>query len=413
MILEEQLSKLSVKFNSFQINTILNTELDKLKIIDGKIYLYVIDDSIKVYDCITFKEIATLKLPFVRKKPMMLDITENETLLFFAAEKLYFYKINLKESKLTFLLYLSDLKHFCYLKNKKEIFLLTETNKIDSILGMAKCDLLGNITFANKTKPKIHYDFKSPEEINHYQFGHIQHSSLSHNFSEFNGFNNDKYIINICGYVDDWYDYKIGWGETDIEFEYTIYNNNDNLNELLEKKVHDEDISYFKITDNLFKYINKDSSFYYNEKDNKIEEIDIYNCLSKSFTLFYEDKIKLYKEKGYNTFGKSNPYIELNEFKEYDKNIRRDKIKYFYLNDNMFAVFDGDCNLYIIVLSINNNDLKWIELKWIKKDYKDMNIKEIKYSKSDKNEYLYIAFQAIQKNANMKVSGIIKGIILE
>ena len=148
MILEEQLSKLSVKFNSFQINTILNTELDKLKIIDGKIYLYVIDDSIKVYDCITFKEIATLKLPFVRKKPMMLDITENETLLFFAAEKLYFYKINLKESKLTFLLYLSDLKHFCYLKNKKEIFLLTETNKIDSILGMAKCDLLGNITFA-------------------------------------------------------------------------------------------------------------------------------------------------------------------------------------------------------------------------------------------------------------------------
>ena len=36
-----------------------------------------------------------------------------------------------------------------------------------------------------------------------------------------------------------------------------------------------------------------------------------------------------------------------------------------------------------------------------------------KYSKSDKNEYLYIAFQAIQKNANMKVSGIIKGIILE
>ena len=122
MILEEQLSKLSVKFNSFQINTILNTELDKLKIIDGKIYLYVIDDSIKVYDCITFKEIATLKLPFVRKKPMMLDITENETLLFFAAEKLYFYKINLKESKLTFLLYLSDLKHFCYLKKEKKYF---------------------------------------------------------------------------------------------------------------------------------------------------------------------------------------------------------------------------------------------------------------------------------------------------
>ena len=79
----------------------------------------------------------------------------------------------------------------------------------------------------------------------------------------------------------------------------------------------------------------------------------------------------------------------------------------------MFGVFDGDCNLYIIDLSINNNDLKWIELKWIKKDYKDMNIKEIKYSKSDKNEYLYIAFQAIRNNANMKVSGIIKGIILE
>jgi hypothetical protein len=390
----------------------LNTELDKLKIIDGKIYLYVIDDSIKVYDCITFKEIATLKLPFVRKKPMLLDITENETLLFFAAEKLYFYKINLKESKLTFLLYLSELKNFCYLKNRKEIFLLTELEKSDSILGMAQCDLLGNITFTNKITPKIHYDFKSPEEINNYQIDHIQHYTLSH-FSEFNGFNNDKYIINICGYVDDWYDYKISYGQTDIEFEYSIYNNNDNLNELLEKKVFDEDISYFKITDNLFKYINKDRSFYYNEKDNKIEEIDIYNCLIKSLTLFYEDQIESYKEKGYKTFGKRNPDIELKEFKEYDKNIKRDKIKYFYLNDNMFAVFDGDCYLYIIDLSINNNDLKKIELKWIKKDYKDMNIIDIKYSKSDKNEYLYIAFQAIRNNANMKVSGIIKGIILE
>ena len=55
----------------------------------------------------------------------------------------------------------------------------------------------------------------------------------------------------------------------------------------------------------------------------------------------------------------------------------------------MFAVFVGDCNLYIIELSINNNDLRWIELNWIKNDYSDMDIKDIKFSKSGKNECLY------------------------
>ena len=203
---------------------------------------------------------------------------------------------------------------------------------------------------------------------------------------------------------------------TEINFDFTIYNNDNNLNELYEKVNIYEDLSYFKITDNLFKFMHKNSSFYYNEKDNKMEEIDIYNCLSKSFLLYYKDQIEVYKNKGDNIFGNSNPYKELEKFEKYDKNIKlgenMKKMKYFYLDDNMFAVFDGDCNLYIIDLFINNNDLRWIELNWIKNDYSDMDIKDIKFSKSGENECLYIAFQAKQKNNESIISRIIKGIIL-
>ena len=73
---------------------------------------------------------------------------------------------------------------------------------------MARADLLGNIIYYNKKKPEIHYEYKSPKKINNMGFcTHVQYNNK--NFNKFDGFSNDKYIINVSGYICDWYDYKI------------------------------------------------------------------------------------------------------------------------------------------------------------------------------------------------------------
>ena len=163
-MIKSKLDKLKATKNTFQINTILNLKVDKLKIINGKIYVYIINNSIKIYDCKTFKEIANLKLPFERKKPN-LEILENEILIIQGGTKLYFYKININENKLSFLHYLSEIYNFCYLEKRKEIFLLTELGSFHEKLkpwGMAKADLVGNIIYTNKIKPTISYEFIPP-----------------------------------------------------------------------------------------------------------------------------------------------------------------------------------------------------------------------------------------------------------
>ena len=149
----EQLDKLNAKLNSIEINKVVNIKADELKIINGNIYAYLIDNSIKVYDCKTFKEIAILKLPFERKK-QHLEILENEIEIIFADSKLYFYKINLKESQLSFLHYLSKILNFCYLKKRKELFLLTQIES-EKPTGIVRSNLLGNILFINKKRLKF------------------------------------------------------------------------------------------------------------------------------------------------------------------------------------------------------------------------------------------------------------------
>ena len=115
-----------------------------------------------------------------------------------AAEKLYFYKINISENKLEFMHYLSNIYSFHYLSKRKEILLLTEKclpyPDLDKQYGMAKSDLMGNINLANKTTPKIIHEFVSPEEKNDFL------SSPRTDFSVFYGLLNDEYIINIIGY---------------------------------------------------------------------------------------------------------------------------------------------------------------------------------------------------------------------
>ena len=157
MELTEKLSELKTEEKTFQINSFLNKarsiEIEKLKIYKNKIYVYVVENSIKVYNCNTFKEISNLKLPFnrevdesiVHREFITVEILENGIVLILADKKLYFYEIILKENKLKFLQYLSEVHHFCYLEKKKEIFLLTESKLVGDYYGMAKSDLLGNI----------------------------------------------------------------------------------------------------------------------------------------------------------------------------------------------------------------------------------------------------------------------------
>ena len=386
-MIEEKLNNLIPKINSFQINTVINVKSDKFKIINGHLYVYAIDaidNSIKVYDCKTFKEIAMLNLPFERKK-LYWEILENEIVIILADRKLYFYKINIKESKLEFMHYLSEILNFCYLKKRKEIFLLT---KIESQKpsGMAKSDLLGNIIFTNKIKPEIHYEYIPPTPIkNEILITHVQSSGKY--FCEFIGFNDDKYIIYICGYIDSWYDYKINWGETIIDFDRAVFNSND-LNKLLFEENQYEDLSCMKIADNLFIYIDRDDSFYFNEKENKIYYIDnIFNRIIKSFNLYYPNNEKSY----------------LHESK---------KIKYFYLTNDMFGIFDGYYYLYIINISHENSIVKKIKLNWIKDKYISPEIKILIYSKVEHNEYLYISFKAKDKKTKKVINEIIYGKII-
>ena len=55
---KENLDKLKAKINSFQINSVVKIKADKLQIVNGNLYVYLINDSIKVYDNKTFKELA-------------------------------------------------------------------------------------------------------------------------------------------------------------------------------------------------------------------------------------------------------------------------------------------------------------------------------------------------------------------
>lgn len=409
-MLEEKLDKLKARINNFQINTTLNVKVDNIKIINGNIYVYVINNSIKIYDCKTFKEKAVLKLPFKRKKPS-LEIIENEILIIQGGSKLYFYKINIKENKLSFLYYLSEIYNFCYLSKRKEIFLLTELGSYDEDIkpwGMARADLLGNIIFQNKIKPTISYEFVPPKPENTFNFPtHVQ--SNKKNFAKFNGFNNDKYIINISGYVYDWYDYKINWRETEIRFDVAIFDA-DNFNELLNEK-HYNDLEYSQITNNLFKFTCDKRSFYYNEKNNKIEFIDnIFDYISKSFN--FQNLIKDNKQ-----YTKHERSINNNELLYYQNQIKKNNNKeisnsfrYFYLNDNMFAIFDKKFYLYIVDLSTKNNIVKKVKLN-LSEEYLNPEIKNIIYSKVGKRECLFISLKAEIEYSNKITNKLIHGII--
>ena len=344
MKIKEKLIKAKLQEGTFQLNCSIckrnSKNIDKLKICDKYICSYILENSISVYDINTFKEISNLKIPFIRgkenpfKEYIHVDILENGIVLILAEKYLYFYEINLKESQLKFLKYISEVYHFCILQKKKEIFLLTENTLVGEYYGMAKCDFSGNIIFRNKkNKPQIYYEYIAPKEIDGWTQWVQSTSRAPKHFDGYDGFNNDKYIINVFGVTDNWY--------KDIKYTISIYNS-DNLKEIFNKK-YEEDLRYIKINDNYFKKCRDDYKiFYYDEKNNRINFIDnITDIIYKQFN-FVPKKI----EDGRLYF--------VGEEKEPEE-------KYFNLKNDMFCFFDGSF-LFIIDLS-KNLVIKKIDMK--------------------------------------------------
>jgi hypothetical protein len=198
---------------------------------------------------------------------------------------------------------------------------------------MAKCDFSGNIIFRNKeNKPQIYYEYIAPKEIDSFTLWVQMTSKHPKKFDGYDGFNNDKYIINVFGVTNNWYHYTYGEPK-DEQYTISIYNS-DNLKEIFNKE-YEEDLRYVKINDNLFKkcYDNL-KIFYYNEKNNRIYFIDnITNIIYKQFNIFKKES----KEEKVYLVGQD---IEPDD-------------EYFSLkNDNMFCFFDGSF-LFIIDLSEN------------------------------------------------------------
>ena len=347
----EKLIKAKTEERSFQLNSSISKRrsknIDKLKICDKYMYSYILENMIIVYDINTFKEISVLKIPFIRgkmnpfKEYINVDILENGIALILAYKHLYFYEINLKESQLKFLKYISEVYHFCILEKKKEIFLLTENTLVGDYYGMAKCDFSGKIIFRNKNnQPQVYYEYIKPKEVNGDTLFFQSTSRAPIHFDSYDTFNNEKFIMNVWGCTDNWYHYSCG-APKDERYSISVYDS-ENLKEIFNEK-YEEDLRYIKISDNYFKKCRDDYKiFYYDEKNNRINFIDnITNIIYKQFNMVHKkiDEGRVYF---------------MGEEKEPDE-------KYFNLKNDMFCFFDGSF-LFIIDLS-KNLVIKKIDMK--------------------------------------------------
>ena len=349
--IEEKINKTKTEERSFQLNSSISKRrsknIDKLKICDKYMYSYILENMIIVYDINTFKEISVLKIPFIRgkmnpfKEYINVDILENGIALILAYKHLYFYEINLKESQLKFLKYISEVYHFCILEKKKEIFLLTENTLVGDYYGMAKCDFSGKIIFRNKNnQPQVYYEYIKPKEVNGDTLFFQSTSRAPIHFDSYDSFYNEKYIINVWGCTDNWYHYSCG-APKDERYSISVYDS-ENLKEIFNEK-YEEDLRYIKISDNYFKKCRDDYKiFYYDEKNNRINFIDnITNIIYKQFNIVHKkiDEGRVYF---------------MGEEKEPDE-------KYFNLKNDMFCFFDGNF-LFIVDLS-ENLVIKKIDMK--------------------------------------------------
>ena len=355
----DKLIKAKKEERTFQFNSGISKrrskDIDKLKIYDKYLYAYILENKIIVYDINTFKEISNLNIPFKRgemnpfKEYIAVEILENGIALILAYKHLYFYEINLKESQLKFLKYISEVYHFCILEKKKEIFLLTENTLVGDYYGMAKCDFSGKIIFRNKNnQPQVYYEYIKPKEVNGDTLFFQSTSRAPIHFDSYDSFNNEKYIINVWGCTDNWYHYSCG-APKDEQYNISVYDS-ENLKEIFNEK-YEEDLRYVKISDNYFKKCRDDYKiFYYDEKNNRINFIDnITNIIYKQFNIVHKkiDEGRVYF---------------MGEEKEPDE-------KYFNLKNDMFCFFDG---IFLFIIDLSKNlVIKKINMKV--KDYLEIN----------------------------------------
>ena len=371
----DKLIKAKTEERTFQFNSSISKrrskDIDKIKIYDKYLYAYILENKIIVYDINTFKEISNLNIPFKRgemnpfKEYIAVEILENGIALILAYKHLYFYEINLKESQLKFLKYISEVYNFCILEEKKQIFLLTENTLVGDYYGMAKCDFSGKIIFRNKNnQPQIYYEYIEPKDVNvDALFFQSTNRALIH-FDKYDSFNNEKYILNVYGYTDNWYHYSCG-APKDEKYDISVYDS-ENLKEIFNEK-YEEDLRYVKINDNLFKKCRDDYKiFYYDEKNNRINFIDnITNIIYKQFNIVH----KKIDDKRVYFVGEEKEPVE----------------KYFNLKNDMFCFFDGSF-LFIIDLS-KNLVIKKVDMKV--KDYLEIN--DLCLLQKNETQYLYIS----------------------
>ena len=371
----DKLIKVKTEERTFQFNSSISKrrskDIDKIKIYDKYLYAYILENKIIVYDINTFKEISNLNIPFKRgemnpfKEYIAVEILENGIALILAYKHLYFYEINLKESQLKFLKYISEVYNFCILEEKKQIFLLTENTLVGDYYGMAKCDFSGKIIFRNKNnQPKIYYEYIEPKDVNVDTLFFQSTSRAPIHFDRYDSFNNEKFILNVYGYTDNWYHYSCG-APKDERYSISVYYS-ENLKEIFNEK-YEEDLRYVKINDNLFKKCCDDYKiFYYDEKNNRINFIDnITNIIYKQFNIVH----KKIDDKRVYFVGEEKEPVE----------------KYFNLKNDMFCFFDGSF-LFIINLS-KNLVIKKVDMKV--KDYLEIN--DLCLLQKNETQYLYIS----------------------
>ena len=264
------IDKIPSKKYTFQISTVLsidksvnlNSEIEKVLILKGKIYLYMGEEKniIQVYDCKLLKLISTLKLPFA---PRILDIIEENSLIIYKNSFLYYYTFNLKEHQLDFKFLISNIYIFKFLSIKKEILFLM--NGINN--GWAKVDLTGQIIFYEKNKPNVSFAFK---KFGEYDINICDAYNSSNYFHYLSGFNQDKYFIYSFGYYlssgDPYDDYEIE------ENSITIFLT-ENLTSLYETDF--QGLYDFKKISDLY-FADDSSIYYYDVKENKIKENYLY-----------------------------------------------------------------------------------------------------------------------------------------
>ena len=256
---------------------------------------------------------------------------------------------------------------------------MTENTLVGDYYGMAKCDFSGNIIFRNKKdKPKIYSEYIEPKDVNGDTLFFQLTSRAPIHFDSFDSFNNEKFIINVWGYNDNWYHYSMG-APKDEKYNISVYDS-ENLKQLF-KEEYEEDLRYVKINDNYFKKCRDDYKiFYYDEKSNKIIFMDnITNIIYKKFNVVYKNI-------------NENMVYFVGEEKEPDE-------KYFNLKNDKFCFFDGTF-LFIIDLS-KDFAIKKIDMKI--KDY--LVINDICLLEKNGSQYLYISMFD-------KDNKIIKGYIL-